>query len=391
MWKEKQQDPLAGTHVTCLKPELPAMHTQDSLPSCLQPTFPLFSPPFPSPPSPKARIQHVTDITGCLGTVSAMRLFIWQDDLPKRERLLLAAVERRNPEAVQQQLAAGANPSTAEHNGLSALHGAAVTGQGDMVAALVAAGADVSATFKSATPLLYMMQRIRSALWSAKDYGNNAVEFSESDGQYWTGQYLDEAATPCQPGHSTEWCEQMAGVVQQLVAAGAEVDVMDGDNCSTPLFCAAAGGCPTLVTHSHHVRTPTASSCTQQITRLRGSAGWVRPGRQQGSHEDGAPCCRGIAQRPCLALGCCQGLHGRPCCHQVLHHLRPAAAGRLAFVDVVGVAPLAALHVPWSMHLCLSFTCQPGQGREACCVGALAGGRCICTCLQQSLYYGALP
>jgi cytohesin len=162
------------------------------------------------------------------------------DHLPERERLLLQAVEQRDMAAMQQQLAAGANPSAADADGLTALHLATAATQWLMVRDLLAAGADVSARThykpgswaSNATPLQLLAKDICRPP-QARFY---RVFYS-------AGGLMD-------PVHQCDaLCQLQADNVQQLAAAGAQVDVAAaGKDCKrTPLHFAAAAGCSTVV------------------------------------------------------------------------------------------------------------------------------------------------
>jgi ankyrin repeat protein len=151
------------------------------------------------------------------------------------DRLLLRAVRHQDLATVQQQLAAGANASAATSDGLTALHLAAAAADGPLVESLIGAGADVSAVVcpegkslerSKGTPLEYMVKQI------GRPCSRRVILHSAG------------GVVP-QPHKCKPRCSQLAAVVQQLVAAGAEVNVGHGTN--TPIHYAASLGCPTLV------------------------------------------------------------------------------------------------------------------------------------------------
>jgi ankyrin repeat protein len=177
------------------------------------------------------------------------------DHLAEAERLLLEAVEQRDLEAVQQQLAAGANPSAADDQGLTALHVAALVAQGPVVDALLAAGADASAKSsrrgssyvqpEGFTPLLCMVKRLYCP-WD-DTHMSDTVRFlfpwDPSKCVVHPAGGLIKAPHKCSPH-----CHDVAGIVQQLVAAGAQVQMADRwFRDYTPLHYAAQAGCSTVV------------------------------------------------------------------------------------------------------------------------------------------------
>jgi ankyrin repeat protein len=160
--------------------------------------------------------------------------------LSRDDQLLLEAVQQHDLAAVQQQLAAGADTAAADENGITPLHLAAASGQGWVVATLLAAGADVSSRTRvkpgswssNVTPLQLLTMGMCYVPSSTNDHALH------SQGQQ---------ASPVH--HCGATCEQQADVVQQLAAAGAQVDVAAaGKDCKrTPLHFAAAAGCSAVV------------------------------------------------------------------------------------------------------------------------------------------------
>jgi ankyrin repeat protein len=166
-----------------------------------------------------------------------------------RDRLLLVAVEQQDLAVVQQQLAAGADVSARDRQGRTALHVAAANHNQQIVGALLAAGADVSAPvheystpavikppYSGTTPLLSLAKAVRDQ------------SYDERTRRYCSCGLLG-VPSPCEHKHKcSPTCDQRAGVVQQLAAAGAQMDAAaDHLHECTPLQDVAAAGCPTLV------------------------------------------------------------------------------------------------------------------------------------------------
>jgi ankyrin repeat protein len=156
--------------------------------------------------------------------------------LLEEDGLLLKAVQQRDLAAVQQQLAAGADLSARCDIGLTPLHVAAESADRDVVAALLEAGADPSAVIEGdepnmegMTPLHYL---VSGDLWKSR----SKYVLHSSGAVVW------------QRHECTAECDDVAHVVQQLVAAGASVQVVQPDRGEvTPLHDAAEVGCPAVV------------------------------------------------------------------------------------------------------------------------------------------------
>jgi ankyrin repeat protein len=174
------------------------------------------------------------------------------DHLPQQDRLLLEAVEQRDLAALQQQLAAGANPSAADDKGLTALHVAAAMAEGPMVDVLLDAGARVSALAQLKHNSLSSMGTMRWGLnhstvdekLAPLDYMGQQLGMSNN----MTAVLHSAGGVVCQPHLCSGHCVRLAAVVPQLVTAGAPVKVWWWEKQTTPLHYAAEAGCSILVT-----------------------------------------------------------------------------------------------------------------------------------------------
>jgi hypothetical protein len=174
------------------------------------------------------------------------------DDLSVEDAWLIQAIRQQNLAAVKRAIAAGADVCVLDGYGLSALHVAALTADEAVVAELLAAGADVAAMSifgddnfddpAGETPLLCMVRGM-CTLMSTRRIERVSIQHIDAPIiSVHRSEVLVHRVHECSPV-----CSQVAHVVQQLVAAGAEVEGDVGQDRDTPLYWAADLGCPTLV------------------------------------------------------------------------------------------------------------------------------------------------
>ena len=142
---------------------------------------------------------------------------------------LTGAARQGDAATVQSLLDGGANPNSAQGDGMTALHWAATGGHADVVEALLASGAEVGATTRigAYTPLHLASQGGHAAVVRALlEKGSDAGAVTTNSG-----------ATPLHLAARAVYGENAVAV---LLKHGAEVNAREGSAGQTPLMFAAA-------------------------------------------------------------------------------------------------------------------------------------------------------
>src|SRR4051794_23833126 len=139
------------------------------------------------------------------------------------------AAEAGDLNRVKELLAAGVPPDALNKNGINALYAAAAEGRADIVEALLAAGADVNATYEGVCP---------SALAAAARYADKAPDRNVAVAHRLLAAGADPnlAPTDTDAKSSLSWAvrNHATELVNVLLAAGADPNLRDADTDAFP-------------------------------------------------------------------------------------------------------------------------------------------------------------